>query len=403
MSDIMYASRIARLPVLAPDGGTVGLVDDVVIGPPGADHGPVVYGFVVNVPGRAIFLGSGRVAAIDAEGVHLGSGALNLRRFAPRPTETLVLAGLIDRPVADGADERINDIGIALSRRRATGWDVVAVDLIAGRARRRPARRRGRRRTVDWKVLRTLLAERDDFEHLRDLHPADAAAEIMSLPRGQRAAVARALDDEQLADLMEELTPDVQVDLLSGLGVERAADVLEAMDPDDAADVLADLAPPGQTELLDAMEQQDAAMMRRLLAYGEDTAGGLMNPEPIVLTGQTTVAEALARLRDPDLSPAMAAQAFVVRPPAQTPTGAYQGQCGVQRLLREPPGRRLRECLDLAPEPLPPDASSATVAQHVAAYNLVAVPICDHDDHLLGVVTVDDVLDHLLPEGWRRR
>jgi Mg/Co/Ni transporter MgtE len=98
----------------------------------------------------------------------------------------------------------------------------------------------------------------------------------------------------------------------------------------------------------------------------------------------------------------MATVAFVVLPPAQTPTGDYQGQCGVPRLLREPPGRALRDCLDLAPEPLPPDATTAAVARHMAAYNLVAVPICDTVGHLLGVVTIDDVLDHLLPDRWRQ-
>jgi CBS domain-containing protein len=401
MQSVMYVSRVARLPVLAPDGGTLGWVTDLVIGPVAAEHGPSVYGFVVTVPGRSIFLGIGRVATIDATGVHLSSGALNMRRFGQRPGETLVLAELIDQPVPGDGGERINDVGITASSRRARGWEVVAVDLVTGRGG--PLRPfRGRQRTAGWDVLRPLLTRRDGYEHLRELHPTDAAQKILALPAADRAAAARALDDEQLADLMEEMPADVRADLLARLDVERAADVLEIMEPDDAADVLGDLAPGGQRELLAAMESEDAAVMRRLLAYGEDTAGGLMNPEPIVLAAQATVAEALALLRDPDLSPAMASVAFVVRPPAQTPTGDYQGQCGVPRLLREPPGRALRDCLDLAPDPLPPDATTAAVAQHMAAYNLVAVPICDSDGHLLGVVTIDDVLDHLLPDRWRQ-
>ncbi|HSK91022.1 MAG TPA: CBS domain-containing protein [Euzebyales bacterium] len=401
MQPIMYATRVARLPVLAPDGGDVGVVSDLVIGPAHADHGPFVYGFVVTVPGRSIFLGSGRVARIDSEGVHLSSGALNLRRFTPRPTETLVLTDLMDRQLPDAAGERVNDVGIAASPRRARSWEVVTVDVAGPRAGRlRPARGR---RSAGWEVLRPLLAQHDDYEHLRDLHPTDAATRIAALPASQRAAAAGTLDDEHLADVLEELPADVQATLLSQLDVERAADVLEAMEPDDAADVLGDLPPGGQTQLLAAMESEDAAVMRRLLAYGDDTAGGLMNPEPIVLTGGAAVAEALARLQEPDLPPAMASQVFVVRPPAQTPTGAFEGQVGVQRLLREPPSRPLRECLDLVPDPLPPDASGADVAQHMAAYNLLAVPICDPGGRLLGVVTVDDMLDHLLPEGWRRR
>jgi CBS domain-containing protein len=403
MQAVMYASRVARLPVMAPDGGTLGWVNDVVIGPVAADHGPFVYGFVVTVPGRSIFLGVGRVATIDATGVHLSSGALNMRRFAQRPGETLVLADLIDQPVP-GDSERVNDVGIATSGRRARSWEVVAVDVLSGRGGPlRPLRSlRGRRRTAGWEVLRPLLTRRDGYEHLRELHPTDAAQKILALPPADRAAAARSLDDEQLADLLEEMPADVRADMLARLDVERAADVLETMEPDDAADVLGELASGGQRELLAAMESEDAAVMRRLLAYGDETAGGLMNPEPIVLTTRATVAEALALVRNPDLSPAMATVAFVVRPPAQTPTGAYEGQSGVQRLLREPPGRALRDCLDLAPEPLPPDASTAAVAQHMAAYNLVAAPICDSDGHLLGVVTIDDVLDHLVPDRWRQ-
>lgn len=402
MSAVAYASRLARLPVLAPDGGRVGAVADLVIGGPAGDEAPPVYGLVATVPGRRIFISAGRIAGIDAEGVHLRSGSLNLRRFAKRPSETLVIAELLDHAVGEDG-ERCNDVGIGPSPRRAGAWEVTTVDLLAATRGARLGRRRGRRRTAGPGVLRPLLGEHDPHHRLRDMQPADAAKRFAVLGTAQRAAAAQALDDEQLADLIEELPPAAQAQLLTDLGVERSTDVLEAMEPDDAADVLGDLEPDERTALLAEMSDGNAARLRRLLVYDDDTVGGLMNPEPVACTPDTTVAEALARLRDPDVIPAMAAQVFVVEPPAETPTGAYLGTSGIQRLLREPPARRLRGCLDPVPEPLDPADTVDDVAQHLAAYNLVAAPAVDGQRRLVGAVTVDDVLDHILPDDWRQR
>lgn len=402
-SPTIYASRLARLPVVAPDGDSIGIVADVVIGPPRPGSPPPIYGLVVTVPGRNVFLGVGRIAAIEADGVRMSSGSVAVRRFARRPSEVLALAQLIDQPVpGDPAGGRINDIGLARSPRRAVGWEVVSVDVVVSSGRGL-TRRRADHHVVGAEALRPLLGTRDAYHQLRELHPADAAERVLALPDHQRATAARTLDDEQLADLIEELPNDVQRDLLSELGIERAADVLEAMQPDDAADVLGDLPTTGRSELLAAMRTEDAEMMRRLLVYGGDSAGGLMNPEPVVAMNDDTVAAALAALRDPDIAPAMAAQVYVVEAPAQTPTGAYLGQVGTQRLLREPPSRRLGVCLDPAPEPLLPGVTAEVVAQHLASYNLVATPIIDDEGRLVGTVTIDDVLDHLLPDDWRRR
>jgi Mg/Co/Ni transporter MgtE len=223
------------------------------------------------------------------------------------------------------------------------------------------------------------------------------------MPDKRQQEVAEALDDERLADVMEELPEEDQVNIITGLPDERAADVLEKMNDDDAADLLRELPADEQERLLEIMEPEEAAPVRRLMTYGDYTAGGMMTSEPVVLLPDATVAEALARLRNPDLSPALAAQVYVVRPPQATPTGRYLGVAHFQRLLREPPSSLVSGVLDQGIDPLLPESTLQQVTRHLATYNLVAVPVVDDNDRLLGAVSVDDVIDHLLPEDWRDR
>jgi Mg/Co/Ni transporter MgtE len=179
--------------------------------------------------------------------------------------------------------------------------------------------------------------------------------------------------------------------------------VLEAMSPDDAADLLGDLPTAESDALLALMAPDESGPVRRLMRYSSDTAGGLMTPEPVILRPDATVAEALARVRNPDLPVALASMVFVCRPPSETPTGRYLGCAHVQRLLREAPYELVAGILDTDLARLAPDASLGEIARYFAAYNLVAGPVVDEADHLLGAVTVDDVLDHLLPPDWRDR
>jgi Mg/Co/Ni transporter MgtE len=233
------------------------------------------------------------------------------------------------------------------------------------------------------------------------MRAVDVAATLRDLPLKRRHEVADAMDDERLADVLEELPEGAQKDLLSHVPEERAAHILEAMNPDDAADLLAELNPAQQRRLLDLMAPEESAPVERLLAYSADTAGGLMTPEPVVLTPDSTVAEALARIRNPELPIPLASMVFVCRPPTETPTGRYVGVANFQRLLREPPAELVASAADTDLPALRPNASLSEVTRYFAAYNLACGPVVDEQDHLLGAVTVDDVLDHLLPEDWR--
>ncbi|MFF2088249.1 magnesium transporter MgtE N-terminal domain-containing protein [Nocardia sp. NPDC058176] len=410
----VYVARLAGLTVLGPDGESIGRVRDVVVAVRYGRQQPRVHGLVVQLLTRQrIFVPMLRVTAIEPGMVTLNTGTVSLRRFAQRAGELLALDQVVDTavrvhdpdlPDLDGVDVYVTDLGIEQTRTR---------DWVVGRVAVRGHRRLGRRRTVhvvDWSQVSgltpsevgkpgqdvtSLLAQ---FEGLR---AADVAHRLRELPEKRRIEVALALDDERLADVVQELPDDDQVDLLGHLEVRRAADVLEAMDPDDAADLLGELPESEAESLLALMDPEESEPVRRLLAHSPDTAGGLMTPKPVVLSPSTTVAEALARVRDPDLTPALASMAFVVRPPTATPTGRYLGCVHIQQLLREPPAHLVGGIVDADLSPLSPDLPLSAVTRYFATYNLVCGPVVDAENHLLGAVTVDDVLDHLLPEDWR--
>lgn len=396
----VFVTRLIGLEILTSDGAPVGRLVDVVLGYPAADTPPPVLGLVALVQRRHIFVNANRVAEIDSGGVRLHSGTVDLRRFKLRQGEKLVVADFLDRRVGR---ELINDLALRPSPNGTRAWDVSGVSLAATGMLRR--RRTGR--LVGWEMLREFFGGANlvtqQVSELREMHPADAATQIAGLEESERHAVVDAMNDEDLADLLVELPEDEAAAMIEHLDIERAADVLEEMDIDDAVDVLAELEPAKREEVLADMDPEESEEMRRLLAYLPDTAGGLMNPDPLIFGADATVAEALARIRNPDLPAAEAAHVFVCEAPHETPTGRYLGPVGYQRLLREPPSTSLGRCLDAQPESVAPDLATAQIARRLASYDVVAVPVCDAQGRLLGAVSVDDVLDHLLPDGWRRR
>ncbi|WP_322859199.1 CBS domain-containing protein [Mycobacterium europaeum] len=410
----VYIARLSRMLVLGPLGESFGRIRDVVVSISIVRRQPRVLGLVVDLATRrSIFIPMLRVAAIEPEAVTLNTGSVSLRHFEQRPGEVLAIGQVLDTqvrvndpalPELAGLDVVVTDLGIEQTRTR--DW---MVSRVAVRSQRRLGRR-GPVHVVDWQNVQGLTPSAlampgqgvaqllDRFEGWKAVDVADA---IRGLPPKRRYEVLKALDDDRLADVLQELPELDQADVLSELGTERSADVLEEMDPDDAADLLGVLNPTDAEMLLTRMDPDESAPVRRLLAHSPDTAGGLMTSDPVVLTPDTSVAEALARVRDPDLTPALSSMVFVVRPPTATPTGRYLGCVQLQRLLREPPAELVGGIVDTDLLTLTPETPLAAVTRYLAAYNLVCGPVLDGQNHLLGAVTVDDLLDHLLPHDWR--
>ena len=394
--------------MFGPDGESIGKARDLVIGLRVDRQPPRVLGLVLELATRRrIFVPMLRVNSIEPNAVTLATGSVNLRQFHQRANEVLVVGELLDARVELDSGTKAVLVDAAMEPTRTKDWRVTRV---AVRERTGRLSRRGPVQVLKWEdvsglSINELAGQPQGAQQLlavfETMRAVDVATALHDLPSKRRYEVADALDDERLADVIEELPEDDQKDLLAYLDDERAADILEAMDPDDAADLLSELSEFDKDRLLDLMEPEESAPVKRLLEYNFDTAGGLMTPEPVVLTPDATVAEALARVRNPDLTPALASMVFVCRAPSATPTGRYLGCVHIQRLLREPPFDLVAGVLDTDLARLSPAASLAEVTRYFAAYNLVCAPVVDEADHLLGAVTVDDVLDHLLPDNWR--
>ncbi len=391
----IFTSRLKGRPLLDSEDMTIGRIRDVVILPAGGSEPPRALGLVVTLQRRLIFVNLGRIAEISIDGAHLRGGTVDLDRFTQRTGEILA-SDLYGRATSAGT---IADVAIAPGERQRLGWEVRAFAVTHGRG----LLHRGTE-IVPWDKAPELFQGDplgEQLASLREMQPADLAAAVEGMSPSWRSQIAAALDDEELADLLEEMSEQDQVRLLAGLELERSADVVEEMQPDDAADLLAEMPPEQRERLLAAMETVQAADLRRLLRYDATTAGGLMTSQPLIFPPDAPVAEVLAQIREPDMATTSAAQVYVCEPPTVTPTGRFLGSVGFQQLLRMPPGASVAEGIEESGY-VRPGLSEKEVARRMAAYNLIGVAVCDDDGRLLGAITVDDVLDRILPAGWRK-
>lgn len=400
-ADLVYAFRVMRLPLLDAGGAMIGRIQDIVVVPGRPGALPRVVGFVAESQRRRIFVNANRVSSLASDGARLRSWDVDLNPFKPKAGEVLIGTGILDRRIGD---QTVSDVGLRIVEHEgAKSWEIAKVRLAT---RNNLLRRRPSYRLVDVDEVPGLFTPASEVAaeaaRLRDLHPAEVANIVRALPLSRRRQIAAAMDDERLADVLEELPEAEQLHLIEGLDLDRLIDVLDEMEYDDLADLLGEMPGEQRTRILDAMDVEEADVVRRLLAYEAATAGGMMTPEIIVLGPTATVAEALAQIRRPDWVVSIAAQVFICQPPFKAPTGKFLGTAHMQRLLRESPSLELRHCVSIDPV-VAPDASDRAVAEVLARYDMLAVAVCDPKRQLLGAVTVDDVLDRQLGTGWRQR
>ena len=397
--------RLAGRGVFDPVGDRIGKVRDVLVVYRAA-AAPRVVGLIVEIPGkRRVFVPIGRITSIGA-GQIIATGLINVRRFEQRRGETRMIAEMMGREVQLAELTGVATIeDAAIDRTRSGEWIVSEVFVRLPKPSAPFAR--GDSRIVRWADLRlptdspNAQSAESLIQTLVDLKPADLAEALLELPNARMLEVVSELPDNRVADALEEMTETDQVAILGQVSNHRAADVLDEMEADDAADLIAALPAAQGEELLELMEPEEAEDVRRLLEYHADTAGGLMSPSPIVLSAESSVAEGLAMIRRTEIPPAMASAVFVTLPPYETPTGEYVGMAHFQRMLRYPPHERMSALIDTEIEAVSVHASAAEVARRLASYDLVALPVVDDQQRLVGVVTIDDVLDHLLPDDWR--
>jgi CBS domain-containing protein len=411
---MLYLSQAIGRPVLDRKGEPIGKVADLIVAV--GDRYPPVTGLVVSTDRRKIFLPWSSVGSLDAAGARLQSATIDIDKFLQRPNEIMLRADLMDKQIVDIDGRKVVRVNDLRLDEVDSSFRLVAVDVGAAGLMRRlgmegayriVARNLGLplpEKYIDWEdvdPVETSIASiklRVPHGGLAELHPADLATIIDQLAPKDRAGVLASLDDEAAADAIEEMEPDTQVEVLEDLSPERAADILEEMSPDDAADLVADLSDEARAEILALMEREEAEEVRELLGYPEDTAGGIMTTEFVTIPASLTAAQAIDRLRE-------------LEPDAETIYYVYVtdddnrlvGVLSLRDLIVAQPASRIADVMITEPVAVAVLADQDEVAQVVAHYNLLAVPVVDDDGRLAGIVTVDDAIDTILPTAWKKR
>ena len=407
---ILHLSTIVGSPLRDADGERLGKVEDLIVRLGGTGYPPIT-GFLVRVAGRTSFLGVDSVSGVGGDGVVMRKAKLDLRRFERRPEEVLLKRDLLDRQLINVEGARLvraNEIELALV---VGSWRVVGVDTgPRGGLRRLLPKGLGSHiatgEFLDWAGVEPFVGHvptvrlRVPHPKLAKLHPAQIAdlVEAASRHEGEEIIQAVGHDDRELeADVFEELDDQHQREFLEDRPDEQVAQILARMAPDDAADIAGELDEGRRELVLALLPVSHRVKVRALLGYDPAEAGGLMSPDFVLVQGTTSAGDALEAVRASRIEPQLLTSVFVDGRDGQL------GSVAVTALLRAEPGRRLDTMLKHETPCLSPNASFEEVARLMADYNLTSIPVADENGRMLGVVTVDDVLEAMLPRGWRRR
>jgi magnesium transporter len=411
---MLYLSQVIGRPVRDLNDEPIGKVADLIVAV--GDRYPPVTGLVVETDRRRIFLPWTSVDSLDESGAKLGTLTLDLAKFHQRPNEILLRADLMDKQIVDIDGRKVVRVNDLRLDEVEGALHLVAVDVGASGLLRRLGVEGGMRtvarnlhvsvpeKYIDWEdvdPVETSIASiklRVPHAGLAELHPADLATIIDQLAPRDRAGVLASLGDDAVADAIEEMEPETQVEVLEDLEPGRAADILEEMSPDDAADLVADLSQTTRDEIFALMEKDEKAEVQELLGYPEDSAGGIMTTEFVAVPAHLTAAETIDMLRQLEPNAETIYYVYVT-----DDDGRLVGVLSLRDLIVAAPDTQIGDVMIKEPVAVGVLADQDEVAEVVAHYNLLAVPVIDEEGRLAGIVTVDDALDTVLPTAWKRR
>jgi CBS domain-containing protein len=407
---LVYFSALVKSNLVDSSGERLGRVDDLIVRLADEAYPPVT-GIKARIGRREVFVPADRIASLAPGGVQLVGEKLNLGRFERREGEVLVREDLLKRRminVVGGKLVRATDLVLG----RVEGWwRIVGVDTRFGSHLRRqlPASVRSRAGVqpfLDWGSVEPFVRHVPTarltmgFGRLRKLHPAQIAdlVEAVSHEEGEEIIDAVAADHAFEADVFEELDPEHQVEFLSERTDAQAAQLLGAMEADDAADLIGELDQERREPILHLLPWRTQRTVRALLGYNPATAGGLMSPDFLSLPGTRTVADALEAVRRTDLPEEIVTTVFTV-----DGDGLLRGVAPVVHLVKYDGSRLLADAAVPPPLLLTPDEELSEIAIRMADYDLTIAPVVDGRGVQLGIVSVDDLLEQMIPDDWRRR
>ncbi len=406
-----YLSEIIGRPVTDLDGMAVGKLSDVIVRPWAEFPHPLIEAVAVVGKGGTRILPLMAVAALLSPVIPLKYRLDDAPLFDLKEDDVLLSRDVLDKQIidTDGARVvRVNDV--ELVRVNGTIYvsnvDVSWVGII---------RRMGlvglahfltghlKKKGIAWDDVE--LMRRDQEMHLRvpaeklhDLHPADLAEIVRDLNKLESGQLLDTLDVPHLADTLEEVEPAFQAELVEHMSDEKVADLLEEMEPDEAADLLGDLPKERKEDLLALMEKEDADDVRKLLTYPEDSAGGIMTTEYASIQPNLTASEAIKQLHGMADEVETMFYVYVV-----DSDQCLVGTFSLNNLIFAKPGQMVSDFMTKHLITVNLTDDQETVAQTVAKYDLLAVPVVDDQNHLHGIVTADDALDKIIPTAWKKR
>jgi magnesium transporter len=406
----LYVSEFIKKPIVSPDGEKIGKLKDLIVS---SDNSyPIIKALSVNTSDKKVITIPWKYVGDLNKEIILKNNLSEIKEYVSQKHDINLLEDVMDRQVVDIEDKkvrRVNDLKISPTNGH---YHVIGVDIgFKGILRRlslekiaKPLGISSNEDLISWKDIDTLKSDYSKVklkvpkQKIKKLHPADMAEIVDQLGLNESLTILNSLDDESAADTLEEVSPERQVSILEGMDSQRAAEILDEMSPDDAADVLADLTEEKAEELLDLMEPEESKDLRELLEYPENTAGGIMTTEFVEVGESLTVQEVMEALREIAKDVETIYYIYVV-----SKTGDLVGVTSLRDIILADPKTLISDFMHTHIIKVDVMEDQHDVAQQIAKYNLIALPVVENESKLKGIITVDDAIDIVLPTAWKKR